>query len=68
MDNKLELTVEVVTAYLSENTLRHDLVPEFMDMVYAKVEELAAKAPTPQNSAKAKPLTEYMYGKFDYEV
>ena len=58
MDNDLDLTVEIVSAYVYRNPLRHDLVPEFMDLIFNKVSELRAKAPTPQNSADSANLTD----------
>ena len=57
MDNDLDLTVEIVSAYVYRNSLRHDHVPEFMDLIFNKVSELRAKAPTPETSADSADLT-----------
>ena len=54
MDNKIDLTVEIVSAYVSKNTVRHDLVPQFIRDVHAVVAELA---PTPETSADSADLT-----------
>ena len=49
--------MEIVSAYVYRNSLRHDLVPEFMDLIFNKVSELRAKAPTPETSADSADLT-----------
>ena len=54
MDNVIELSVEIVSAYVSKNSLRYDLVPQFLRDVHSVVAELA---PHPQTLAQLSDLT-----------